>query len=157
MVEKCDYVLLEQDGSETRVEGTDTLSLENLAETANQAVGKGGLRDETDTGSLEGAERDISEELGARSGGEVDGSAVVGGGLVADQVNGLLLEQLVSSKLEGTLEEVTSSGGAETGPDSAGTLVGDDLPEATDQAVVVGNGVELYPGLDAVKDVSLAI
>jgi hypothetical protein len=150
------YVLLEQDRSETRVEGTDTFSLEDLAEAANQAVGKGRLRDETDTGSLERAEGDIREELGASSGGEVDSSAVVGGGLVADQVNGLLLEQLVSSELEGTLEEVTSSGRAETGPDGAGTLIGDDFPEATDQAVVVCGGVELYPGLDAAKDVSLA-
>jgi hypothetical protein len=145
------YILLEQDGSETRVEGTNTLSLEDLAEAANQAIGKGGLRDETDTGSLEGAEGDIREELGAGSRGEVDGSAVVGGGLVTDQVNGLLLEQLVSSELESTLEEVTSSGGTETGPDSAGTLIGDDFPEATDQAVVVCDRVELYPGLDAAK------
>lgn len=142
-------VLLEQDGSETRVESTNTLVLEDLAEATNQAIGEGGLRDETDTGRLERAQGDVSEELGERGRGEVDGGAVVGGSLVADQVDGLLLEQLVSSELEGALEEVTGSGRTETSPDGASTLGGNDLPEATDQARVVGDGVELYPGLDA--------
>jgi hypothetical protein len=143
------HILLEQDGSETRVESTNTLGLEDLAESTDQTVGEGGLRDETNTGGLERAEGNVGEELGAGGGCEVDGSAVVGGGLVADHVDGLLLEQLVTSELEGTLEEVTGSGGTETSPDGASALVGDDLLEAADQAIVVRGGVELYPGLDA--------
>jgi hypothetical protein len=140
--------LLEQDRSETRVEGTDTLVLQNLGETTNETVGKGWVTDEPDTGSLKGAESDIGEELGDGSGGEVDGGTVVRGGLVTDHVNGLLLEELITTELEGTLEKVTSGGGTETSPDGAGALVGDDLAEATDEAGVVGDGVKLDAGLD---------
>jgi hypothetical protein len=146
---KYDYILLEQDGPETRVESTNTLSLENFAEAADKAVGEGGIRDETDAGGLERAEGDVSEELGNGGRSEVDDSAVLRGGLDADEVDGLLLEQLVSSELEGALEEVSSSGGAKSGEESAGALVGDDLPEATDHAIVVCDGVELHPRLDA--------
>ena len=153
--ENCD-VLLEQDRSETRVEGTDTLVLQDLGESTNETVGEGWVTDETDTGSLKRAEGDIGEELGDGSRGEVDGSTVVGSGLVTDEIDGLLLEELVTSELEGTLEEVTGSGGTETGPDGAHTLIGDGLPEATDQTGVVGDGVKLNPGLDAVACVSLA-
>lgn len=150
------YILLEQDGAETRVEGTNTLVLQDLGETTDETVGKGWVTNKTDTGSLERAEGNVGEELSNTGGSEVDGSAVVGGGLVADQVDGLLLEELITTELEGTLEEVTSSGRTETSPDGAGTLVGNDFPEATDQAGVVLGGVQLYPGLDAARDVSLA-
>jgi hypothetical protein len=145
------YLLLEQNGTETRVEGANTLGAEDLAETTDQTVGELGVGNETDTGGLKRAEGDVSDELGAGGGTEVDGSAVVGGSLVAESVDGLLLEELVSSELEGTLEEVTSSGGTETGPDGTSTLVGNDLAEATDQARVVGDGVKLNPGLDATR------
>jgi hypothetical protein len=63
-----------------------------------------------------------------------------------------LLEELVATELEGTLEEVTGEGWASAGEKSAGTLVGDDLTEATDQAAVVGDGVELDARLDAVSN-----
>ena len=144
-------LLLEEDGSETGVESTNTLVLEDLAEAANQAVGIGGLSDETDTGGLERAEGDISEELAGSGRGEVDGSAVVAGSLETEEVDGLLLEELVTSELEGTLEEVTSEGRADTSEEGSGTLVLDDLPEATDHAIVVGSGVELDTGLDAAE------
>jgi len=142
-------LLLEQDGTEARVESTNTLGLEDLAETTNQTVGKLGVGDKADTGSLEGAESDISDELSAGGSTEVDSSAVVGGSLVAKVVDGLLLEELVSTKLEGSLEEVTGGGGTETSPDGASALVGDDLAETTDETGVVGDGVKLDAGLDA--------
>lgn len=47
--------LLQQDGTETGVESTDTLGLQHLAETTDQAGSVGGLRNQTDTGSLQGA------------------------------------------------------------------------------------------------------
>lgn len=144
------HLLLEQNGSETGVEGTDTLVLEHLAEAANETVGVGGLGDETDTGGLKRAQGNVGEELGGSGGGEVDSSAVVDGVLVADQVDGLLLEELVSTELQGALEEVTGSGRSEAGEKSAGTLVLDDLLETTDHTAVVGGGVELDSGLDAV-------
>lgn len=145
------HLLLEQNGTETRVESANTLGAEDLAETTDQTVGELGVGNETDTGGLKRAESDVSDELGAGGGTEVDGSAVVGGSLVAESVDGLLLEELISSELEGTLEEVTSGGGTETGPDGTSTLGGNDLAEATDQARVVGDGVKLDPGLDAAR------
>ena len=145
-------VLLEEDGTETSVESTDTLVLHHLAEALDETVGIGGVRDETDTGSLKRAEGDISEELGGGGRSEVDGSAVVGGGLEAEQVDALLLEELVTTELEGTLEEVTGEGRADTGKESTGTLAADDLLEATDHAIVVGGGVKLDTGLDAVRE-----
>lgn len=143
------YVLLQQDGSETRVESTNTLVLQDLGETADEAVGEAGLGDETNTGGLERAESDISEELGGSGRSKVDGSAVVGGSLVAELVDALLLEELVSTELEGTLEEVTGKGRANASPERAETLLGENLPGAADEALVVGYGVELDPGLDA--------
>jgi hypothetical protein len=140
--------LLEENGTETSVESTDTLVLEHLGETTDETVGVGGLRDETDTGSLKRAESDISEELGGTGRGEVDGSAVVGGSLITELVDALLLEELVSTELEGTLEEVTSEGRADTSEESAGALVLDDLAEATDHTTVVLGRVELHAGLD---------
>lgn len=146
---KSPDLLLEQNRAETSVESTNTLLLQHLAETADQTRGVGGLGDETNTGGLEGAEGNVGEELGGTGGGDVDQGAVVGGILVAEQVDGLLLEELVSSELEGTLQEVTGGGRAQAGQKSAGTLSLDDLLEATDHAPVVGGGVELDTGLDA--------
>lgn len=143
-------LLLEQDGAETGVQSANTLSGGDLAEAAHQTRGVGGLRDETDTSGLERAERNVGKELSGGGGGQVDTGAVVGGVLVADQVDRLLLEELVTSELEGTLEEVTGGGRAETGQQSTGTLLLDDLLEATDHAAVVGDGVELDTSLDAV-------
>lgn len=144
-------LLLEQNRAETSVEGTDTLLAQHLGEAANQAIGVGGLGDETDTGGLERAEGNVGEELGDSGRGDVDEGAVVDGVLVAEKVNGLLLEQLISSELESTLQEVSSGGGTEAGEQSAGALGLDDLLEATDHALVVLGGFELDTGLDAVR------
>lgn len=144
------YSLLEEDRTETSVEGADALVLEHLGETSNQAVGIGGLGDETDTGGLERAQGDVSEELGGGGRGEVDGGAVLRGGLVAEGVDPLLLEEFVTAELEGSLEEVPGKGRADTSQESASTLVLDDLAETANHATVVGLGVELDTGLDAV-------
>lgn len=144
-------LLLEQDGSETGVEGTNTLVLQHLAEATDKAVGVGGLRDETDTGSLKGAEGNIGEELGSGGRGQVNGSSVLRGSLETKLVNPLLLEELVSTELESALEEVTGKGRAGTGEESTSTLVLDNLSEGGDHATVVGGGVELDTGLDAIE------
>ena len=148
-------LLLEQKGTKTTVEGGEALLLEDATEARDKAGSEGGLGDQTNTGGLKGAEGEISEELGAGGGGEVDGGAVVGSGLVAEESNGLLLEELVTTELQGTLEEVTSEGRAGTSEESASALVLDDLLEAADEAAVVGLGVELDAGLDAVMRVSV--
>lgn len=143
-------LLLEKEWSETSVESTETLVLEDLGSTTDQAVGVSWVGDQTNTGSLKWAKGDISEELGHGGGSKVDGGAVVGGSLKTNKANGLLLEELVSSELEGSLEEVTGGGWAETGQESAGTLLRDNSAESTDEAAVVGDWVELDAGLDAV-------
>lgn len=150
------YVLLEENGTETRVESADALSLGDLGETGDQTVGEGRVGDKTDTSSLKRAEGDIGEELGAGGRSEVDSGTVVGSGLIAELVDGLLLEELVTTELEGTLEEVTGEGRADTSPDGTEALLADDLPEATDQAAVVLGRVELDGGLDAVMAEMLA-
>lgn len=142
--------LLEQHGSETRVETTDAFLLGDLAETTSESASECRLRYQSNTGGLERAEGDISEELGGGSGGEVDGGAVVGGRFVAEETNGLLLEEFISAEFECALEEVASKGWACTGKESTSSLVGDDLTETTDQSAVVGDWVELDTGLDAV-------
>jgi len=48
------------------------------------------------------------------------------------------------------LEEVSSGRGAQAGQQCAGALVGDDLTEAADEALIVGDGVELYSCFDTV-------
>lgn len=148
------YLLLEENWSETGVESTDTLVLQHLGEATDKAVGVGWVRDQTNTSSLEWAKGDISEELGDGRGGQVDGGTVVDSILVTDEVDSLLLEKLVTSELEGSLEEVTGSGWTETGQKSTSTLLGDNLLETADETAVVGDWVKLNSGLDAVKAVS---
>lgn len=149
-------ILLEQDWAETRVESTDTLSLQDFAESRNETSREASFGDETNTGGLEWAKGDISDELGAGGRGEVDSGAVVGGVLVADHVNRLLLEEFVSTKLERTLEEVTSEGWASASKESASTLLGNDLAETSDQATVVGNRVELNTCLDTAMELCVS-
>lgn len=150
----CRYgenLLLEEEWSETSVESTETLSLENLSSTIHQSLGVSWVRNEADTGSLKWAKGDISEKLGQSGRSEVDSGAVVGGSLKTDEADGLLLEELISSELEGSLEEVTGGSWAETGQESASTLLSDDSAESTDQTAVVGDWVELDAGLDDIN------
>lgn len=140
--------LLEEDRTETRVESTDTLVLEDLAEAAHETASEGRLRDETNTSRLKRAQGDISEEFGGSGGSEVDSGSVVGSSLVTELVDKLLLEELITAELESTLKEVTGSSRTETGEESASTLVGNDLSEATNHTTVVGDRVKLDSGLD---------
>ena len=127
--------LLEEDGTETGVEGTGTLLSEDSEETTGETVGKGGLGDESDSGGLEGAEGNVGEELGDTGSSEVDGLSVVSGSVNAEDVDGLLLPELVTSELEGTLDGVTDNGGTETGEQSTSSLGGNDLSESTDHSL----------------------
>lgn len=141
--------LLEENGAEAAVESTETFLAGDLAETGDETGCKGRLRDQTDTGGFEGAEGNVGEELGGSRGGEVDSGSVVGGSLIAEEVDGLLLEEFITSKLEGALEEIAGKGGTNTGQESTCTLVGNDFSEASDQASVVCDGVELDSCFDA--------
>ena len=92
-------VLLEEDRAETGVESTNTLSLQDLAESANETICEGRFGNETDTGSLKRAKSDIRKELAEGGRDKVDSSSVVGGSLVAEHVDALLLEEFVSRDL----------------------------------------------------------
>ena len=62
----------------------------------------------------------------------------------------MLFEELVAAEFEGALQEVAGEGWADAGQEGGGAFVGDDLAEAADHAAVVGCGVELDAGFDAV-------
>lgn len=87
--------LLEQDGTETGVESSDTLLPEDSGESTSESVGKGRLGDESDSDGLKGAEGNVGEELGNGGGSEVDGLSVLSSSLDTVVVDGLLLPELV--------------------------------------------------------------
>jgi hypothetical protein len=144
-------LLLEQDGTETGIESTNTLVLQHLAESTNETVGISWLRDQTNTGGLKRAKSNIGEEFCDSGRGQVDSRLVVNSVLVSDKVDGLLLEQFITSELECALKEITSSSWTETSSKSTNTLVGNDLSETTDKTFVICDRVELDSGLDTVK------
>jgi hypothetical protein len=80
-----------------------------------------------------------------------DGYGWPQGSLISEDVDGLLLEEFISSKLECALEEVSSSSWPETSQQSTGTLLGNDLSETSNESFVVCDGVELDSCLDAVQ------
>ena len=129
--------LLEQDGAETGVESAGALLSEDSEETAGKAVGEARLGDESDSGGLKRAEGNVGEELGDTGGTEVDGLSVLSSSVNADVVDGLLLPELVTTELEGSLDGVTDDGGAKTGQESTSSLLGDDLSESTNHTLFV--------------------
>lgn len=141
--------LLEQNGNESGVESTDALILQDLAEAANETVGESGCRDETDTGSLKRGQSDRGEDLGGTRRGKVDEGAVSLSSLVAKLVDGELLEDLVSSELEGALKEITSCCRSETSSKGTNTLLSNDLAEGANHTATVLGGLELDSCLDA--------
>ena len=151
------HSLLEEDGAETGIEGTNTLILQDLAETANETICVCRLGDKSDTGSLERAQGNIGEELGQTGRGEVNTGPVVGSILNTNEVDRLLLEELVTAELQGALQEVSGECRAKTGQESTGTLVGDDLAEPADHTIVIRDGVELNSRLDAVVGMVLVM
>jgi hypothetical protein len=95
--------LLHQNGAEAGVEALDQALLgEQLGGTAHEATGEGGLGHEADTGGLQGAQEDISDELGHGGRRQVDGSLVVPGLLVTKILGELHLEELHTTELEPT-------------------------------------------------------
>ena len=106
-------MLFKQDRPEAGVEGADALGRQDLSEAIDQTLSVAGRRDEADAGSLQGAKGDGSEELGRGSGHGVHGGAVLTGLVEADEVDGLLLEELVAAELEGALDKVAGEGGTE--------------------------------------------
>eukprot|EP01137_Pigoraptor_chileana_P017996 Opistho-2@76835 len=143
--------LLEENGEEARVEAADHALLTcEAGEAANESVGEGRLRHKANARGLQRAQRNVCEKLGNRRRCKVHGSAVVRRKLHAKVVNRRLLPELVASELEGSLEEVSGKGWADTGKKSTGTLLGDNLLEAIDHALVVDCGLELDAGLDDV-------
>lgn len=147
-------VLLEEDGAETRVESANTLVLEDLAETTNQAVGETRCGDKTNAGRLKRTQGNRGEELSGGGGDGIHHTTVLPSLLNAEDIDRLLLEELITAELECTLDEVTSEGWAEASQERTGTLILDDLAETADHAAVVGGRVQLNLRLDARCQVS---
>lgn len=145
-------ILLKKDRSESGIKRANSLLLHNATHRREQTVSESGLRDQTNTSGLQGAERNIREEFGSAGRGEVDGGTIVLRRLIADSVDRLLLEEFVTSKLESALEEVAGGSRTKACQQRTGALILDDLAEATEHATIVGNGIELYASLDTVVD-----
>ena len=145
-------ILLKQNRPESGVERANALLLHNATHRREQTVSESGLRDQTNTSGLQGAERNVCEEFGSTGGREVDRGTIVLRLLVANSVDRLLLEEFVTSELESALEEVAGGGGTEACQQRTGALILDDLAEATEHATVIGNRVELYASFDTVVD-----
>jgi hypothetical protein len=144
-------LLLKQNGSKASIECSDTLVLQHLTESANKAAGVSGLGDETDTGGLERAKSDISEEFGKSRGSQVNSRAVIRGSFISKEVDRLLLEQFISSELECALKKVSCSGRSEASQESSSTLLGNNLSDTAYESFVVSNGIKLDPCLNTVK------
>jgi hypothetical protein len=72
-------VLFKEDWAKSGVEGTNTFIFENFPESTNQTVRKARCRDKADASSLERAESNRGEELGAPSRYRVDECAILAG------------------------------------------------------------------------------
>ena len=127
-------------------EGVAGLRLQSahLAEGSEHGDGEGTgrARLDLDLGHLQRAEGDIGEELGGGGARAPDEALVLGGRLLTSEVHVLVLEELVETVLEETLEGVADEGGAEALPETPGTLLGDDGTETGTKALVLG-GVDL--------------
>jgi hypothetical protein len=146
-------VLLEEDWAKSGVEGTDTFVFENLPEPTDQTSRKTRCRDKADASSLERAKSNRGEELGATSRYRVDECAILTGFINTKDINGLLLEELITTKLERALHEISSTGRAKPSCKSANTFILDNLAEAADHTTIVSGRVELDPGLHTREEV----
>jgi hypothetical protein len=73
------------------------------------------------------------------------------GSLVSEDIDGLLLEEFIASKLERALEEISRSGRAKASQESTSTLLGNNLSETSNKTLVICDGIELYSCLNAVR------
>jgi hypothetical protein len=100
--------------------------------------GASGASLDLDLGHLEGAERDVGEELGAGRAGEPDGTLVLLGRLLTGEIHILILENLVQAIFEHALERVTDEGRANAFPDTHCALLRDDSFQAANTTLVLG-------------------
>lgn len=142
-------ILFEQDRTKTGVESANTFSLHNLAKTAKKTASECGFRHKTNTGSLKRTKSDVGEEFSGSGRSQVDRSTIVRGSLVTKVIDRLLLEEFITSKLEGTLEEVAGGSRAKTSEQGASTFIGNDLAETTNETAVVCDRIQLNTGFDA--------
>ena len=128
-------------------EGVAGLRLQSahLAEGSEHGDGEGTgrARLDLDLGHLQRAKGDVGEELSRSRARQPDRTLVLAGGLLASHVHVEVLEVLVETVLEETLEGVADEGGAETLPETLATLLSDDGPETADKTLVLG-GVDLF-------------
>ena len=143
-------VLLEEDRTKARIEGTNALVPQDFPKTTDQTVGETRCRDKTNTGSLKGAESNRGKELGATSRSGVDSSAVLAGLFKTKNVDSLFLEEFITAKLESSLHEITGKGRTEASRESTNAFAFDNLTEAANHTTVVGCWVQLDPSFHTI-------
>jgi len=104
------------------------------AEGSGEGTSRAGL--DLDLGHFEGAESDISEDLGRGGTGKPDGGLVLVGELLASKVHVGILEDFVETVLEHSLERVADESGAEALPDTLGALLRDEHLETGNETGV---------------------
>ena len=122
-------------------EGVAGLRLQSahLAEGSEHGDGEGTgrARLDLDLGHLQRAKGDVGEELSRSRARQPDRTLVLAGGLLASHVHVEVLEVLVETVLEETLEGVANEGGAETLPETLATLLREDGAETGEETLVL--------------------
>ncbi len=129
--------LLGQDGSETRVETSNSFRGGHFLESIQQSRAEFGVRDGSDTDGLERTQEDIGNGFGSGRCSNVNSGLVFPSLLFSEGSSGLNLEVLDSTKFEPSLNKVSDGGSTETRRECGNTFFGNDCAETSDQSGVV--------------------
>lgn len=119
---------------ETRLDCSPAHFCDGGAHRDGEGASRAGLN--LDLGHLQRAESNVGEELGRRRASEPDGTLVFCRGLLTGQVHVGILEELVETVLEHSLEGVAHEGRADTFPETPAALLCGDHLEARDEAFI---------------------
>lgn len=141
---KVHYLTRPEGDEGTEGEAGLNLSPGHLSHSSTEADGEGARRGglNLDLGHFEGAESDIGEDLSGCGTSKPDEGFVLFGKLLTRKVHVGILEDLIETVLEHSLERITDEGGAETFPDTVLTLLSDERLKTGDEALVF-YGVDL--------------
>jgi len=137
-----------------RAEGEASLGahLPHLGGSRAESDGEGtlGRSLDLDLDHFHGAKSNVSEDLSRSGTSKVDQTTVVVSVLLTSQVRVEVLEVLVETELEHTLERVTNSSGSPTLPDGGTTLLSNDGLDGTQETLVLA-GVDLHVALGDIE------
>lgn len=108
------------------------------------------MRDESDSAGFVGAKEAIGDSLSNGGRSKVDLVSVFPGVLISPFLAEVSLEELDSTELEPSLDEVSLAGGSETSEESTSTFGGSNVSTAGKETGV-GLGVKLDSGLNNIN------